>query len=120
MPVGLKFEKVSLHTAIDAIGKTSGLKIELAPGLEDFDISMRYSGMTAIAILRDMGRNFGFTVFEQEPGRVLLIPEVDPNQQENGKTVPPATPGSNGTTINPTSPGKTETSSGDATSKSGG
>lgn len=91
-PIGLRFEKISLHAAIDAIGKTSGLSIELAPGLEDMDITLKYSNMAPVEILRDMGANFGFTVFEQSRGSVLIVPEVDRGKTA-GPDVDPVEPG---------------------------
>lgn len=81
-PIELQAENTTLIATLNAIQRKSGLRIERAPGFQDFQISMKYAGLRPIEILQDLGRNFGFTVFEQEPGHVLLIPEVDPRTQE--------------------------------------
>lgn len=93
-PIDLHAENTSLVATLNVIQRKSGLRIQRAPGFQDFQISMKYSGLSPIEVLRDLGRNFGFTVFEQEPGHVLLIPEVDPRTQEgveHTQTVDPKT-----------------------------
>lgn len=93
-PIDLQAENTTLIATLNLIQKKSGLRIERAPGFQDFQISMKYSGLSPVEVLRDLGRNFGFSVFEQEPGHVLLIPEVDPKTQEgveHSQTVDPKT-----------------------------
>lgn len=81
-PLDLQAENTTLIATLNVIQRKSGLRIERAPGFQDFQISMKYVGLMPIQILQDLGRNFGFSVFEQQPGHVLLIPEVDPKTQE--------------------------------------
>ncbi len=89
--VTLRFERISLHTALDALGKQSGIRMEIAPNLEDPDISVNYSGYSAMQVLEEMGMKFGFSVFPQGDNAVLIIPEVDKKKQQGG-IVEPAVP----------------------------
>lgn len=78
-PISLKLEGVSLLQAISSVVRLSRLKVEYAPGMPDIQVSIEYANMSGMDILRDMGKTFGFTPFEQEPGTVLLIPATDPS-----------------------------------------
>jgi hypothetical protein len=89
--IKLLFERISLHTALDAVGQQSGIRIEIGPGLEDIDISMNYNGYSAIQVLEDMGSKFGFSIFPQGENAVLIIPEIDKQKQQGG-VVEPAVP----------------------------
>ncbi len=75
----IESEGIDLITLLNLITQQTQLRIELGPGIENATISARYLSLPAISVLRDLGQKLNFTVFEQEPGHVLLIPAVDPN-----------------------------------------
>jgi hypothetical protein len=78
-PIAFRAEGIRLMNAIEAIAMQGSLTIEVAPGMPDISINLDYQDASAISILRALGQNFGFTVLEQQPGTVLLVPERDPN-----------------------------------------
>ncbi|GMV88680.1 MAG: hypothetical protein AMXMBFR81_16110 [Chthonomonas sp.] len=70
---------VDLRTALQAIAAQTGYQIELAPGFPEKHLArVSYTQLTGLDMLRDMGARLGFTVFEQERNRLLLVPAVDP------------------------------------------
>jgi hypothetical protein len=70
---------VDLRTALQAIAAQTGYQIELAPGFPEKHLArVSYTQLTGLEMLRDMGARLGFTVFEQERNRLLLVPAVDP------------------------------------------
>ncbi len=70
---------VDLRTALQAIAAQTGYQIELAPGFPEKHLArVSYTQLTGVEMLRDMGARLGFTVFEQERNRLLLVPAVDP------------------------------------------
>ncbi len=71
---------VDLRTALQAIAAQTGYQIELAPGFPEKHLArVSYTQLTGVEMLRDMGARLGFTVFEQERNRLLLVPAVDPS-----------------------------------------
>ena len=70
----VKFEKVGLATAIKAICQQSGIKLDMPQDMPNDEIVVDYQGMTGLAMLQDMASRFGFTVFAQGDGKVLVIP----------------------------------------------
>jgi hypothetical protein len=81
-PQNVKFERIRLLDALNAIALQSGLQLEIAPGMPNPLIQANYSGISGLAILADMGPQFGFTAFEQGEGKVIVIPARDPRQNE--------------------------------------
>lgn len=88
-PISIKLEGVSLVQAVSSVVRLSRFKnVEYAPGMPEIQVSIEYANMRGMDILRDMGKTFGFTAFEQEPGNVLLIPATDPTVHEPPKRDP--------------------------------
>ncbi len=67
----------ALEDVLKLIAETCSLKIELAPGMPKPIVSVRYQDKTGLEMLKDLGRQYGFTPLEQEPGEVLIIPAVE-------------------------------------------
>lgn len=78
--VDLHFKSISIVELFNEITRQTGLKIEIGPGLLPADIPVELSDVTAIAALKGLGEMYGFTVFEQDMGSVLIIPAVDPTE----------------------------------------
>ena len=69
--------RITLEEALFSIASQAGVKLEVAPGFPELDISIDYREAPAMEVLRDMGRNFGFSVFKQTETVALLVPARD-------------------------------------------
>lgn len=76
-PVSLDIKRAKLIDAIHVVAATGKLEVEIAPGLANPDVELRYDQMSVIDILRDLGRQYAFTAFDQGDGKILIIPAVD-------------------------------------------
>ena len=76
----------SLFDVFRQIEGQTGLKISIAPGLEDKAVTVQHTGIAAKELLQDLGQQFMFTPIPQGDDEVLVIPARD---------------GSNGTIYNP-------------------
>lgn len=76
-PTNFKIEGAPLSAVFKALSLQTGLSIQVAPGLEDFEVGVEYAQRTPAEILKDMGARFGFTAFDQGGGNVLIIPATD-------------------------------------------
>jgi hypothetical protein len=75
--ITLHAERITLAEALQKIAAQAGLQLEVAPGLPDFEITAHYANVSAREALEDLGKNFGFTVFDQGDRSLLIIPAVD-------------------------------------------
>ena len=95
-PVTIVASQISLNAALDDIARQAGVQLESAPGMEDQEIMLDYRGVPAIEVMRDLGRNFGFTVFVQGERVALLVPARDPSaggtSGQLGRSGPPIDP----------------------------
>ncbi len=73
-PRDIKIEQTSLTAAIELVAQGSGLKVTVAPGFEDRQVTLDYRGLNAIDTLHAMGDQYGFTVLQEEEGHVLVVP----------------------------------------------
>ncbi|MCW5941738.1 MAG: hypothetical protein KIS66_05875 [Fimbriimonadaceae bacterium] len=74
---------VRLLDAVRLIADATGYDVEIAPGFRNVRLlKVAYTGVTGLAMLRDLGSRVGFTVFEQERRKLLLVPARDPNATE--------------------------------------
>lgn len=80
-PVTLRHARISLVEAINEVVLASGIAVQIAPGTPNPQIVCDYRNVPALEILKDLGRNFGFTAFEQDDRTVLIIPARDPHEQ---------------------------------------
>jgi len=76
-PIEITMSDIGLSTALEAIAMQSGLTMQIAPGMPEVFVQLNYPSMDPMAILKDMGATFGFTIFEQQPGVILIVPEID-------------------------------------------
>lgn len=75
--VTIRMEQADLEDAVRLVCASAGLEAQIAPGMPQFKINLEYRETPALEILREMGANFGFSVFEQGQGVVLIVPAVD-------------------------------------------
>lgn len=77
-PKDVTISDTALQTAIALVTDGSGLRVEFAPGFPDQEVSLSYVGKDTVEILRDLSQKYGFTIFDEGEGRVLLVPAVEP------------------------------------------
>lgn len=72
--ITVQSEKTTLTDVINEIANQAGLTITMAPGYEEKTIFILYENQPAIGVLNDLGLKYGFTVFPQGKGEVLIVP----------------------------------------------
>ena len=87
--------RVRLRQALDDIARQANITLEMAPGMPDLEIRCDYRDAPALAVLTDMGRNFGFTPLRQGDRNALLVPATDPTRRN------PEGIGQSGEPVNP-------------------
>lgn len=99
-PVDLSSSETTLFAVLNDIQLQTGLEITALPGLQNVPLKINYLQTPAIQVLRDLGITFEFTVFEQGPTEVLLVPAVDPAKRESREAsgVPNIEPSESGQT----------------------
>lgn len=76
-PISLQVNGAPLQGAIQLAAANVGLRVDFAPGMINPQVSTDYRGVSARDILGDLGREYGFTVFDQGDGSLLVIPAVE-------------------------------------------
>lgn len=84
MPKDLKLSNTSLLAALRMIGDQAGYRVDIAPGLEDQQISIDYEQVTTSEMLKDLGLRYGFTPFNQGDGTIIIVPAVDQSPTPDG------------------------------------
>jgi hypothetical protein len=74
--INIRLASAPLLSVIEAIGAQSNLKIVIAPGMMNPTIDAEYNNLTAMAVLEDLGKQNGFTAFDQGDGSVIIVPAV--------------------------------------------
>lgn len=87
-PHAVRIEGASLMTVLEAIGMQTGLALEIAPGMPDFNVSIAYEGMTGIQMLQDLGKRYQFTALDQGGNKVLIVPVVATGRGERENPQP--------------------------------
>lgn len=77
--ITIKTERSSLMRVLGEVARQSGLNLTPAPGMMDVEIQADYQNETALSVLNDLGRNFGFTAMKEGDREALLVPARDPN-----------------------------------------
>lgn len=77
-----KRQSISIHDAplqdvLRLIAETCKLELELAPGLDNPVVSADFANKTGMEMLRELGREQGFTPLSQGKGRVLIVPTLE-------------------------------------------
>lgn len=73
-PKDVQLSKVSLREAIALITDGSGLKVELAPGFPEPEISVEYTAKSTHEILEDLAAQYGFSILDEGDSQLLLVP----------------------------------------------
>ncbi|RYG24902.1 hypothetical protein EON82_09120 [bacterium] len=73
-PRDVRIEDTQLIAAITLVAQGSGLQVTVAPGFKDQRVSLDYRGLSALDILQAMGEQYGFTVFQESEGHLLVVP----------------------------------------------
>lgn len=120
LPISYQKNNVRLETALDEIAKQCGLIVEVGPGLANIEIDVSFVELTGAAMISALGSKYGFTVFDEGNGTLLVIPTVDksapatppkagvqPNEPNRGSGNPDGSSGSDASggstgTANPT------------------
>lgn len=91
IPADFGSDGQDIVSTLQILAAKFGIKIEIAPNMPKLEVSVSYAQLTPLEMLRSMGAEYGFTVFEQDKGHVLIVPEIDPNTQP-GATEPATEP----------------------------
>lgn len=75
-PITVKFDRVALVDALQAIAVQGQLEIEIAPNMPQVEIGFAFERNRPIEILEALGVQHGFSVLIQGPGHVLIVPET--------------------------------------------
>lgn len=81
--VDLSSQETTLFAVLNDIQAQTGLEITVLPGLQNVPLALNYVQTPALRVIQDLGIKFQFSVFEQGPNEVLLVPATDPSKQEN-------------------------------------
>lgn len=85
------FDHTKLAEAVRMIANAAHLRVEIAPGLPDIEITTSYPQVTPVDALKQLGTDYGFTPFAEEDGHVLILPVRDSTQPSTAPS-PSATP----------------------------
>ncbi len=83
-PINLAIDDAPLLDVLQMVSDASKLKLTIGPMMPNPKVSVAYHQQSALSVLDDLGRQYGFAVFEQEAGRVLIVP--DSKRQDTGET----------------------------------
>jgi len=84
-PQSLHVKRAGLVETLRLLGAQAGLRVEIAPGMPNPEIGVDYDDMSAIDILQDLGRQHGFTPFDQGDGTVVIYPAVEQPQNPTSR-----------------------------------
>ena len=79
-------EVAKLHDAIQLIGQIAHVNITIAPGLENPDVQLNFSQMTAMEMLSALGKDYAFTPIVNGEKEILILPvkdDAEPPIQDN-------------------------------------
>ncbi len=88
-PVTVVSNRTTLHEALSEVARQAHLDLQVAPGTPDPVIVMQYENQSAISVLKDMGKTFGFTPLVQSERSAIIVPAVDPHAATEAE--PPGT-----------------------------
>lgn len=76
-PITIHVERANLQTLLDGLAQQAGWTLELAPGTPNPEVRVDYDDVSPTDILKDMGKRFGFTAFDEGSNHILVIPARD-------------------------------------------
>lgn len=74
VPVSLKADETRLINVLNEISIQSGVTFQLAPGLSNDPVTGTFEGKPVKEVLAELAVMMNFSFFEQEPGKVLILP----------------------------------------------
>lgn len=92
-PHSVRIEGAPLAVVLEAISMQTGLDLDVAPGMPDFNVSIAYEGLTGMQMLEDLGRRYQFTALSQGGNKVLIVPIVQPGRGDREPPQPTRTTG---------------------------
>lgn len=104
IPANFEIDGEDIVTTLQVLAAKFGIDLEIAPNMPKIDVTVSYAQLPPIEMMKQMGAEFGFTLFEQERGHVLIVPEIDPNTQPGASE--PATEPTFDTGAEPIAPSK--------------
>lgn len=82
----IHLSNVPLMTTFSAIQAQAGVTFEMPPNMPNPSVTINYEEASVDEILKDMGRRYGFTAFNEGEGKYLIIPATE--QRTPGRTSP--------------------------------
>jgi hypothetical protein len=73
----VKLESSTLHAAIQLIAASGGYAVTIAPGLPNPDVRINYEELTPIDMLRELGKDYAFSVLPDGEKELLVLPMKD-------------------------------------------
>jgi len=73
----LILEVTKLHDAIQLIAASGEVTVTIAPGLENPDVQVNFTQMTAMEMLSALGRDYAFTPMIDGEKHILILPVKD-------------------------------------------
>ncbi len=85
-PTSVSIDHAPLLTVLQMMSEISGTQITSAPGMPNPVVDVDYHNMSAMEMLRDLGKRYAFTPLDQHDGSILVVPAVDHSGPVNGST----------------------------------
>jgi len=79
-PVTLRADHAPLMMVMELMAQKCNIRIDPAPGMPNPTVEVDYKDMNAMEMLRDLGKQYGFTPLNQHDGSILVVPAVDRGQ----------------------------------------
>lgn len=79
----LQLSGAKLHDVIQLIGEGGGVTINIAPGLENPDVNVSYTQMTAMEMLKSLGKDYAFSAVIDGEKSILVLPVKEVVSDDN-------------------------------------
>lgn len=80
----LILEVTKLHSAIQLIAASGEVTVTIAPGLENPDVQVSFTQMTAMEMLTALGKDYAFTPVVDGEKHILILPVKDDSNPQDG------------------------------------
>ncbi len=88
-PKTVRIRSTSLTNALTVICESGGLRLVTPPNMPNPDVVVDYQDTTVIDMLKDLGRQYAFTAYDEGDGSVLIVPAVDSKKDPVGTKMSP-------------------------------
>jgi hypothetical protein len=78
-------EVAKLHDAIQMIAMSGKVTVTIAPGLENPEVQVNFTHMTAMEMLFTLGKDYAFTPVINGENDILILPVKDDSEPNEGK-----------------------------------